>query len=584
MPGPYSVKFESNVAIMMRDGTITYADTFRPDVSGKVPALLSRTPYDKSAAANRSGTLDAISAATRGYAVVVQDVRGRFQSEGAFYTFANEIDDGYDSVEWVAGQPWCDGKVGMYGMSYVGATQWLAAKSRPPSLAAIVPGVTASDYHEGWAWQGGAFELGFNLSWAIGRLTTENWKNLSGRMHLPADGLDRLIEAKDDLTEAYLTLPMSEMPHLKGELAPYYYDWLAHPEYDEYWQAVCIEDSHPEIAVPALNFGGWHDIFLGGTIRNFTGMRKHGATQDARQGQRLVIGPWIHGGSPLSVSGEHNFGTRASAGELGLQGEMLRFYDHYLRGEDNGVPDDRPVRIFVMGENVWRYEDEWPLSRATNVEYFLHSGGKANTLNGDGDLSNDAPASDEPPDVYAYNPLNPVPTRGGGLCCDPAFMSPGVYDQRWVEGREDVLVYSTPPLEREVEVTGPVSVTLYAATSAADTDFTAKLVDVRPDGYARNLTDGIIRARYRRPRQPAEPIQPGVVQEYTIDLWATSNLFKKGHRIRLEVSSSNFPRFDRNTNTGEPIGSDFQVVSALQYVHHSREYPSRVTLPVVPRD
>ena len=242
MPGPYSVKFESNVAIMMRDGTITYADTFRPDVSGKVPALLTRTPYDKSSSANRGGTLDAISAASQGYAVVVQDVRGRYQSEGAFYTFVNEIDDGYDSVEGVASQPWCDGKVGMYGVSYVGATQWLAAKSRPPSLAAIVPGVTASDYHEGWAWQGGAFELGFNLSWAIGSLTSANWANLSGRMHLHSDGLDRLIEAKDNLNEAYLTLPMKEMSHLGGELAPYYYDWLAHPEYDEYWQSICIED------------------------------------------------------------------------------------------------------------------------------------------------------------------------------------------------------------------------------------------------------------------------------------------------------------------------------------------------------
>ncbi len=583
MPGQYSVKFESNVALMMRDGTITYADTFRPDVAGKVPALLTRTPYDKSTAASRGGALDAINAAARGYAVVVQDVRGRYQSEGAFYTFVNEINDGYDSVEWVASQPWCDGKVGMFGTSYVGATQWLAAKSRPPSLAAIVPGVTASDYHEGWAWQGGAFELGFNLSWALGPLTSANWANLSGRLHLPSDGLDSLIAAKDDLTSAYMTLPMSDMPHLKGELAPYYYDWLAHPEYDEYWQSVCIEDSHPEIAVPAFNFGGWHDIFLGGTISNFTGMRKHGATEDARQGQRLVIGPWIHSGSPTSVSGEYSFGTRAAAGDLGLQGEMLRFYDRWLRGEDNGVPGEPPVRIFVMGENVWRYEDEWPLSRATNVDYFLHSGGKANTLNGDGGLSSEPPASDEPPDVYAYNPVNPVPTVGGGLCCDPAFMTPGVYDQRWIEGREDVLVYSTPPLDRDIEVTGPISVSLYAATSAADTDFTAKLVDVGPDGYARNLTDGIIRARYRRPRQPAELIQPGQVYEYTIDLWATSNLFKRGHRIRLEVSSSNFPRFDRNTNTGEPIGSDFQTVSALQYVHHSREYPSRVTLPVVPR-
>ncbi|MAF52145.1 MAG: CocE/NonD family hydrolase [SAR202 cluster bacterium] len=584
MPGPYSVKFEYNVAIMMRDGTTTYADVFRPDVAGKTPALLSRTPYDKSAPANRTGTLDAIRGAMSGYAVVVQDVRGRYSSDGVFYTFVNEIDDGYDSVEWVASQPWCDGNVGMYGVSYVGATQWLTAKSNAPSLKAIVPGVTASDYHEGWTWQGGAFELGFNLSWAMGGLTAANWTNISRRLHLHDDDLERLIVAKDNLTDAYRHLPMAEMPHLMGELAPYYYDWLDHPEYDDYWKTVSIEESHSDITVPAFNFGGWHDIFLGGTIRNFTRMRELGATESARNGQRLLIGPWVHGGAPTNVSGAHNFGTRAAAAEIDLQGQMLRFYDHWLKGEDNGVSDDKPVRIFVMGENVWRSEDEWPLSRANIVNFYLHSAGKANSLSGDGRLSQELPNGEEEPDVYVYNPLNPVPTLGGGLCCDVGFMAAGVYDQRRVEGRDDVLVYSTPPLGRDVEVTGPISVTLFASSSAFDTDFTAKLVDVDPAGYARNLTDGIVRARYRFTRQPASLLQPGQVYEFTIDLWATSNLFKQGHSIRLEVSSSNFPRFDRNTNTGEAIGSDAEHVSALQHVFHTSEYPSHVKLPLIPRD
>ena len=253
-----------------------------------------------------------------------------------------------------------------------------------------------------------------------------------------------------------------------------------------------------------------------------------------------------------------------------------------LLGEDNGVADDSPVRIFVMGDNVWRYEDEWPLSRAEVSSFYLHSKGRANTLNGNGSLSQDEPGN-ESPDVFVYNPANPAPTVGGGLCCDPAFMASGAYDQRWVEGREDVLVYSTAALEQDVEVTGPVSVTLFASTSAADTDFTAKLVDVEPSGYVRNLTDGIIRARYRNPRQPASPIQPGSVYEYTIDLWATSNVFKKGHRIGLEISSSNFPRFDRNTNSGEEIGSDSAMIPALQTVFHTSEYPSHVKLPIVPR-
>ena len=567
---------------MLRDGTITYVDLFRPDASGQFPALLQRTPYDKAGPLSRSSTIDPITAASRGYAVVIQDVRGRYTSDGEFYTFVNEIDDGYDSVEWVASQPWCTGKVGMVGASYVGATQWLAAKSRPPSLAAIAPVVTGSDYHEGWAWQAGAFQLGFNLSWAIGALTTANWNNLSRRLLLPADRLERVIDGKDRLTTLFKFLPLQDLPDLQGSLAPYYYDWLAHPDYDEYWRRVSIEESHSAITVPAFNIGGWYDVFLGGTIRNFVGMRESGATDEARAGQKLLIGPWVHGAAPTSVSGEYGFGTRSAAMAMDLQGEVLRYYDHWLKGEDNGVSDERPVRIFVMGDNIWRDEDEWPLSRATNVRYYLHSRGRANTLNGDGWLSPETPGG-EPPDVYVYNPIDPVPTNGGGLCCDQAFAAPGAYDQRPTETRPDVLVYTTAPLQQDVEVTGPITVTLYASSSCRDTDFTAKLLDVEPTGYARNLTDSIIRARYRQPRQPANLIQPGQVYQYTIDLWATSNVFKRDHRIQLDVSSSNFPRFDRNANTGEPIGSDAGLVSAMQTVLHTSEYPSHVTLPIVPR-
>ena len=361
MAEAYSVKFESNLELPLRDGTKTYVDVFRPDADGSFPGLLQRTPYDKSSVGSRGGTLDAVMAASRGYAVAIQDVRGRYNSEGEFYTFVNEINDGHDSVEWVASQPWCTGKVGMYGVSYVGATQWLAAKSKPPSLKGIAPGVTASNYQEGWAWQGGAFELGFNLSWTIGALTAANWGNLSRRLPLTSEQLDSVIEAKDDLNTGFAHLPMRDVPDLKGGLAPYYYDWMAHPEYDDYWKAVSIEESHADIEVPAFNFGGWYDVFLGGTIRNYVRMSKMGATEDARRGQKLVIGPWIHGGSPASVSGEHNFGTRAAALALDLQGQILSHYDYWLKGEDNGFVDQPPVRIFVMGENVWRYEDGWPL-------------------------------------------------------------------------------------------------------------------------------------------------------------------------------------------------------------------------------
>lgn len=582
MPKPYSVTFDSDIPILLRDGTVTYADVFRPRAQGRFPALLQRTPYDKSSPQSRTGTLDAVRAAMNGFAVVIQDVRGRYSSEGEFYTFVNEMDDGHDSVEWVAGQPWCTGKVGMYGVSYVGATQWLAAKAGAPSLAGIAPGVTASNYHEGWAWQGGAFELGFNLSWAVGPLTWGNWDALSRRLGLSSDRQEQLVQTKDGLTARYNHLPMQDLPDLGDGLAPYYYDWLAHPEYDDYWKRLSIEESHADISVPAFNFGGWYDIFLAGTIRNFALMRKHGGTEDGRRGQRLVLGPWIHGGAPGNVSGEYNFGTRAAADAMDLRGLTLRFYDHWLRGEDNGVADEQPVLVFVMGENVWRRESEWPLARAENTRFFLRSGGSANTLHGDGRLATESPG-DEPPDVYRYNPLDPAPTRGGGLCCDPAFMASGAYDHRAIEARPDVLVYSTQPLGEDVEVTGPVTLTLYASTSAVDTDFTAKLLDVEPCGYARNLTDGILRARYRSSRTEPSFLDPGAVYRFEVDLVATSNLFKKGHRIRLEVSSSNFPRFDRNANTGGPIGADTHVVSALQTVYHSREYPSHVTLPVVPR-
>ena len=582
MPKPFSIKFEPHIPLSLGDGTMTYVDVFRPDAPGKFPALLQRTPYDKSSPNSRSGPVDAIRGAMNGYAMVIQDVRGRHSSEGEFYTFVNEAEDGFNSVEWVAGQPWCNGKVGMYGVSYVGATQWLSAKAKPPSLVAIAPGVTAADYHEGWAWQGGAFELGFNLSWAVGPLVAANWDNLSRRLGLSMEGLAEVVRAKDNLTEGYLHLPTQDMPHLKNGLADYYYDWLAHPDYDDYWKKVCIQESHSDITVPSLNMGGWYDVFLGGTIGNYVGMRQNGATEAARSGQRLLLGPWIHGSTPIDVSGEFHFGTRSSSAVMDLPGVILRYYDYWLKGEDNGVADEKPVRIFVMGENVWRWEDSWPLSRAVVTNYYLHSGGKANSLNGDGRLDTDAP-NHEQPDVYAYNPMDPVPTRGGGLCCDPAFMVSGAYDQRPIEARPDVLVYSTPALEQDTEVTGPISVTLYASSSAVDTDFTAKLVDVEPCGCARNLTDGIIRARYRKPRHPASLIEPGQVYKYTIDVWATSNLFKKGHSIRLEISSSNFPRFDRNPNTGGLIGAETTLVPALQTVHHSDGYPSHVTLPVVPR-
>ena len=580
MPASTSLQVSTNVAIPMRDGVRLYADVYWPDGPEPFPVLLQRTPYNKILA---RAMLDPLKAAEQGFAVVIQDTRGRYTSEGEFYAFRDEPLDGYDTVEWAAAQPWSSGKIGMFGSSYVGATQWLAAKTQPPHLNAIMPRITASNYHEGWAYQGGAFELGFNVSWTLLQLTLANFQNLAARLDLSSDRRQALLETVDAMEPAFRVLPLKALPHLQDGLADYFYDWLAHPSYDDYWKQWCIEDSHHQISTPAYHIGGWYDIFLGGTIRNYLGMREHGATEDARRGQKLIIGPWQHGAARgPGIAGEHYFGLGSDPLSIDLDGMHFRWFDYWLKGIDNGILDEPPVRLFVMGDNVWRDEWAWPLERAQSVNYYFHSQGKANSLRGNGTLSPQAPA-DEPPDAFLYNPADPVPTQGGPLCCNAYFLPNGAFDQRDIEMREDVLVYSTPPLERDIEVTGPITVTLWAATSATDTDFTAKLVDVCADGCARNLTEGIIRARYRESTSAPSPVEPGEVYRYTIDLWATSNVFKQGHQIRVEVSSSNFPRFDRNTNTGNTIAEDAGFQPAMQTILHNAQYPSHITLSIVPR-
>ena len=581
MPNSPTLKVETDVAVPMRDGTVLRADVYRPDGPGPFPVLLQRTPYDK-ATPGAMLSLDPLKSAKHGYAAIIQDTRGRYTSEGVFYCFRDEINDGYDTVEWAAAQPWSSGKVGMYGASYVGATQWLASLSRPPHLTAIMPNVTASNYHEGWTYQGGAFELGFNVSWTMGQLTLANIKSISSGKAVSDEAREELGRAVDSMESAFKHLPTAELPYLKEGLAEYYYDWLAHPDYDDYWKALSIEENHSRLNVPAYHIGGWYDIFLGGTIRNYLGMREKGDGDEVRRGQKLLIGPWQHTSRGTSLVGSHYFGLASDSLAIDLDGIHLRWFDHWLKGIDNGILEEPPVRIFVMGDDVWRSEDQWPPARAQVVNYYLHSGGGANSAHGDGVLSTDAPA-EEPPDVFLYNPANPVPTRGGSLCCNAYFMSSGAFDQGEVEARQDVLVYSTPPLEREVEVTGPVTVTLWAASSATDTDFTAKLVDVCDHGCTRNVIDGIIRARYRDSTASPTPIEPGRAYRYTIDLWATSNVFKRGHRIRVEVSSSNFPRFDRNPNTGSAVATEANPKPALQTVLHDSQHPSHVTLSVIPR-
>jgi uncharacterized protein len=564
----YSVTLQTGVEAKMRDGTILRADIYRPKAEGKFPVLLERTPYDK-----RNSADFALKAVPRGYVVIVQDVRGRYTSDGDWYPFKNESNDGYDTVEWAAALPYSNGKVGMFGGSYVGATQMLTAIAHPPHLAGICPVVTASNYHDGWTYQGGAFEQWFNESWTSGlsqdtlnRSVMKNTNALNGMWKLPLTDYP-LFETPDN----------SSGSDLKGSLAPYFLDWLAHPNYDEYWKRWSIEEHYSDIDVPILTIGAWYDIFLGGSLRNYIGVKSQAGNEAARHGQRLIVTIGGHAGSGRKI-GDVDFGPAA---EFGEDDAMLNWYDYLFKNAANEFATAKPVRIFVLGANQWRNEDDWPLSRALETKYFLHSAGKANSVSGDGALSTVTPRS-EAPDRYTYNPEHPAPTVGGPLCCDAEHLKPGPRDQRPVEARADVLVYSTPALAQDLEVTGPIKLELFANSSAVDTDFTGKLVDVWPDGFAQNLTEGIIRARYRDSQEKPAFINPGQTYKFTLDLWATSNVFRKGHRLRLEISSSNFPRFDRNLNTGEDSASGRKFVSATNTILHDAEHPSALILPVVP--
>ena len=554
---------ESDVSVKMRDGVILRADIYRPSHPGKYPVLLQRTPYNKG---DSEAMGFAAKAVAHGYVVVIQDTRGRYMSDGEWYPFIHESNDGYDTVEWAAALPYSDGRVGMFGGSYVGATQMLAAITHPPHLAGICPVVTASNYHEGWTYQGGAFEQWFN----------ESWTSI-----LAQDTLNRAVRERTNALKgtwtplkAYVLFPVP--PSSTIALAPYFLDWLEHPTYDDYWKGVSVEEHFSEITVPALTVAAWYDIFLGGSLRNFVGMKQHAATREARDGQRLLVTIGGHAGSHRKI-GDIDFGEQAEFDEDQV---ILSWYDFLFRNIKNEFASREKVRVFVMGADQWRQEEDWPPPNAHAATYYLHSDGQANSLNGNGTLSTQEP-SDEVSDRFTYSPGNPAPTVGGPLCCDATHLPPGPRDQRVVEARNDVLVYTTPVLADDVEVTGPVSLELFASSSAVDTDFTAKLVDVHPDGFAQNLTEGIVRARFRNSVDKPEFLNPGQSYKFSVDLWATSNLFLKGHRIRLEISSSNFPRFDRNMNTGEDAESR-NSVPAANTIFHDVKHPSALVLPIVP--
>jgi putative CocE/NonD family hydrolase len=558
----YPITFERDVEPRMRDGVILLADVYRPEVDGKFPVLLLRTPYDKQDERNTGMIF-----AARGYVVILQDVRGRYASPGEWYPFKYEATDGYDTVEWVAALPYSNGKVGMFGGSYEGATQMLAAMAHPPHLAGIFPVVTASNYHNGWVYEGGAFEQWMSESWTAS---------------LSRDAMTRRVRENTNALALVETLPLVSYPILnpisQERLAPYFFDWLAHPSYDDFWKEISIEDHFGEISVPALHTGAWYNIFLGGTLRNYLGLKARANDETARRNQRLVIGGGGHAGGGAKV-GEIDFGDKS---ELSETETMLRWYDHLLKNISNGIAMEKPVKIFVMGINQWRDEDDWPLARARSTPYFLQSDGHANALQGNGHLTALTEKNQSASDKIIYDPANPVPTHGGPICCTRSLMPAGPMDQRSVEGREDVLVYTMPAFEKEFEVTGPISLDLYVSSSAVDTDFTAKLVDVWPNGFAQNLSEGIQRMRYRNSQAIPELLNPGETYKIKIEMNATSNIFLPGYKLRLEVSSSNFPRFDRNLNAGEVQSRATRMLKAENAVLHDKEHPSALILPMVP--
>jgi uncharacterized protein len=578
------VLVEKNVAARMRDGVVLRADVYRPRTNQQLPVLLQRTPYSKNPGPGES---QFHRLARAGFVVVVQDTRGRYMSEGVAVPH-DEADDGFDTVEWAAKLPGVDGRVGMFGGSYLATTQLLAATRRPPSLVALFPSASYASRHD-MVFQGGAFYLMDGLSWNLGQA-----QDVKRRQLTPAadrDGeLGLTAEQRRRMQQKWMwALPLNtvgthdSVATLLRRYAPGYFDMLAHPGRDAWWDTFDIAARHAQFVVPGYHLTGWYDALVNGTLKNFAGLRANAGSEVARRNQRLIVGPWTHA-RPTAAStriGDVEYGPLAGFNSESL---IVAWFRHWMpasaRVEEPRVASAdfpaAPVRLFVMGENRWRDEQEWPLARARATPWFLLSEGTANSASGNGRLVLQA-ATGAARDTFTYDPERPVPTGASGA------YSRAPHDMRELEQRPDVLVYSTAPLTTPIEVTGPITLHVWISSSARDTDVTARLVDVFPDGTARALTDGIQRARYRTSRTTQELLTPGQPTEIAVDVGATSNVFLPGHRIRLEVSSSNFPRFDRNPNTGEPFGASARIERARQVIHHDAQYPSRLVLPVIPR-
>jgi uncharacterized protein len=566
---------EHNAPASLRDGTILRADIYRPAQGGPFPVLLVRTPYGEPMI-RMAPVLPAIEA---GFAVVLQHCRGTGTSDGEFTPFENEPDDGVDTIQWCARQPWCNGRVGMFGPSYLGMVQFAAAVAAPPALRCLAPVVTPADYYGGLAYRQGALQLGQLLGWYTLKSAQMLQYRAAAGEDVSAD-LPALLRHMASLAASYRHLPLREAPAV-SRIVPAWQTWLDHERRDAYWDDLSYVARRDRIAVPALHVGGWFDLFLGGTLDNYQTLRRAAATEHARRNQALIVGPWLHG-DQTGTAGELNFGLFASAQAAQVEQLQIGFLRRFVSGDAAGEWDGPRVRLFVMGDNVWRDEDDWPLARTQWTRWYLHPAGS---------LSAAAPQPGAAASHYRYDPADPVPTVGGptlitgGPDGGVSWMG-GARDQRMVEARPDVLSFTSEVLDADLEVTGPLQVTLYAATSAADTDFTAKLVDVWPDGRAMGVADGIVRARYRDGTGQPSPVIPGHAYEYPIDLIATSQVFKAGHRLRVDVSSSNFPCYDRNPGNGAPAATatERDFVVAEQTICHDSDQPSYITLPIIPRD
>lgn len=550
-------------AIPLRDGVTLYADVYRPARDGRFPTLVARTPYGVQR--ENVGVHDRlIMLARMGYAVVNVDVRGRYESEGVWDPFRSEGRDGYDVIEWAATQPWSTGKVASQGGSYLGHVQWAALSEQPPSLVAAFPAVASTNLYANWITHGGAFHLAFNFGWGVVRMP---YRIMQPQLYFT--GKDAAPELHYDQLLRHLPLETMDERAFQHPVK-HWRDWVQHESYDAYWKEVSDEEKFSRVQVPVMTQGGWFDIFLPGTINGFVGVRNHGANERARRLTRMVIGPWGHG--PSQKYGDLDFGPDA---DKQLFDYEVRWHDYHMKGVANGVDTDAPVQIFYMGINRWRGEADWPIPGARETNWYLQPGGKLAPTAPTGDSSGDGSTS------YRYDPNDPVPTTGGNNCCGSPTIA-GPVDQAPLDARQDIVRFTSDVLKAPVTIAGPVKMDLHATTDGRDTDWMVKLIDVHPDGKAYPMAEGILRARFREGLDAPALLEPGTAYRYAIDMVGTAVVFQPGHRIRVDITSSNFPQFDRNLNTGDPLGKGTQPRVAQQTIWHSAARPSAVVLPVVP--